>query len=84
MVTCGSSVLRRPTDHFKDYCGSGWLTREGLISEKEAIEFVRYHSRTLENDGVIKLNDWLRCLINENRYEMYIAELPVIVQRFFK
>ena len=80
------NCLRKPTDHFKEFCGPMWLTRNGLISENEAIEFLRYNIKKHnmeEKDGIVKINEWMRSLLQEHRYEIYIEELPLFVERFF-
>jgi len=80
------NCLRKPTDHFKEFCGPMWLTRNGMISEKEAIEFLKYNIKKHnmeEKNGLVKINEWMRSLLQENRYEIYIEELPLFVERFF-
>ena len=82
----GCNIPMKPTEHFKEFCGSEWLDHRGLISKSNAICFLKYQisARGLKVcDTIVHTNEWLRELIGEDKREIYIQEFPFIVRRFF-
>lgn len=80
-------MLYKPTRHFKEYCGSEWLTSNGLISPNTAMTFLEH---TIKNrniqvmNGVIYTTEWLRAVLEDTREIIYYDELPILVNRFLQ
>ncbi len=86
-TTAGMKTLYKPTDHFKEYCGSEWLNPKGMISPQSVLNFFDFHIRGRNirvEDGVIYTTEWLRSLLQETRETMFYDELPQYVSRLLK
>ena len=76
-----------PTEHFKAYCGPEWVNKYGLITKRDAVEFIEYNiaiQKLKEVDGIITTNQWLQELLQEYRPTIYRQEIPNLVHRFFR
>ena len=76
----------KPNDHFKQYCGSEWLSKDGRISPEQAVEFLKYHIKCRKmnvSNGIIRADSWFQEVIQESKEEIYEGELNHIVKRFF-
>jgi hypothetical protein len=79
-------VFRKPTSHFKEYCGDEWLNKKGTMTTEEAIYFLNYNiklRKMKEKDGCIFINEWMQGLLKEYRSVIYREELPLLVDRLF-
>ena len=75
-----------PTEHFKLYCGSEWLNKNGMITKRDVVKFIEYSievQKLKEVDGIIMTNQWLQDLLKEYRNTIYRKEIPNLVHRFF-
>ena len=80
-------VLYKPTDHFKEFCGGEWLTRDGLISANTALTFLENNikSRGIRMvNGVIYTTEWLRAVLQDTRDTIFYDELPILVNSLLK
>ena len=80
-------VLYKPTDYFKEFCGSEWLTRDGFISANTALTFLEHNikSRGIRTvNGVIYTTEWLRAVLQDTRETLCYDELPVLVNTLLK
>ena len=76
----------KPNDHFKQYCGAEWLTKDGYITPQQAVEFLKHNisTRCIERvNGKMRLNAWFQGVMQESKEEIYECELKHIVKRFF-
>ena len=78
--------LRKPTEHFKTFCGSEGLTQDGVLSKKMALSFVMYQIN-IRNvkvlDGTIYMDDYLNSLFNTNLYKIRNDELLDFIDTLF-
>lgn len=80
-------VLYKPTDHFKEFCGGEWLTRDGLISANTALTFLEHNIKTRGIrmvNGVIYTTEWLRTVLQNTRDTIFYDELPILVNTLLK
>jgi len=80
------SVYMQPTDHFKIFCGSAWLTPKGLITKKLALYFLeqQIRMRKIKKDGdIIYTNDYLRDLLQVNLPIIYEKDIPSYINTLF-
>ena len=78
--------LRKPTEHFKTFCGSESLTYDGLLSKKMALNFIMYQIdlrdvRVL--DGTIYMNQYLNSLFNTSLVKLRNDELLDLIDTLF-
>ena len=79
-------IHRKPTAHFKEYCGGEWLNKKGMITRAQAIDFLNYNMKKRgieERNGIIFLNDWMKGLLQEYRTIINRDELPGMIEKFF-
>jgi hypothetical protein len=80
-------VLYKPTEHFKEFCGGEWLTRDGLISANTVLTFLEHNikNRGIRMvNGVIYTTDWLRTVLQDTRDTIFYDELPILVNTLLK
>jgi hypothetical protein len=77
----------KPTDHFKEFCGSECLTAKGLITPNLSVTFIHHQMKIRKipiMNGVIQTNEWLRSLLEDARSQIYVDELPELVYRLLQ
>ena len=81
-----ASQMLEPTEHFKTFCGSEGLNKDGLLSKKMALDFIMYQI-SLRNikvlDGTIYMNDYLNTLFNTNLHKIRNDELLSLIDTLF-
>jgi hypothetical protein len=78
--------LRKPTEHFKTFCGSEGLTQDGLLTKKMALNFIMYQidlRKITVIDGSIYMNEYLNTLFNTNLYKIRSDELLDLIDTLF-
>jgi hypothetical protein len=76
--TLFSSALCTPTEHFKEFCGPEWLTKQGKLSKRTAYEFFEQQCKIRkirESNGKIYLNEWAQKLFQTGESEIYRTAL---------
>lgn len=79
-------IFRKPTPHFKEYCGDEWLNKQGKMTTDQAIYFLNCNIKLKnmkEKDGCIFINEWMQGLLKEYRNVIYREELHLLVDRLF-
>jgi len=86
-TTAAMKNLYKPTEHFKEFCGSEWLTPKGMISPHSVLQFIDQHIQTrgirVEN-GVVYMTEWMKSLLQESRDTLYYDELPQFAGKLLK
>jgi len=81
-----ATEMLRPTEHFKTFCGSEGLTKDGLLSKKMALNFIMYQI-TLRgvkvSDGSIYMNEYLNLLFDTNLNKIRNDELLGLIDTLF-
>ena len=78
--------LRKPTEHFKTFCGSEGLTQDGLLSKEMALSFIMYqiNIRNIKVvDGTIYMDRYLNTLFNTSLYKIRNDELLDLINTLF-
>lgn len=60
---------QKPTEHFKEFCGSEWLNPDGRISQRCVLDFFDQQCKIRKirtENGQIFLNDWAKKLFQTN------------------
>ena len=73
-----SSVMLKPTEHFKTFCGSEALTYYGLMSKKMALNYVMYQINLRKikvKDDIIYMDEYLNSLFNTSLHKIRKDEL---------
>ena len=81
-----SSIHKKPTTHFKEFCGGEWLNKKGMITFEQAHDFVEWQIKQRglkEKDGMLFLDEYFQNLFQEYRSFIYRQEIPKLVQKFF-
>lgn len=80
------SQMLEPTEHFKTFCGSEGLNKDGLLSKKMALDFIMYQI-SLRNikvlDGTIYMNEYINSLFNTNLNKIRNDELLSLIDTLF-
>lgn len=81
-----ASQMLEPTEHFKTFCGSEGLNKDGLMSKKMAFDFIMYQIQ-MRNikvlDGTIYMNEYLNTLFNTNLTKIRNDELLSLIDTLF-
>jgi hypothetical protein len=86
-TTDSMSILYKPTEHFKEFCGSEWLNANGLISANTALTFLEHNikSRGIRMvNRVIYTTEWLRAVLQDTREAICYDELHGLVHTLLK
>lgn len=81
-----SSMKLQPTEHFKIICGTEALDSNGLISRKEALDFIMYQisiRNITVKDNTIFMDDYLNNTFNTNLHKVRKDELLDLIDTLF-
>jgi len=76
------SDLYKPTEHFKEFCGSHCLNSDGLTSCEDVLYIINNNirnQRIKKEGGVIYANDWIKELFQSSKERYYESELPGLI-----
>jgi len=78
-------VRRKPTEHFKRFCGSTCLDKNGLTSKKCVLDFIGYQiiMRNIKKDDTkVFMNDYLRAFFNTTDFFLTFTEMSMMTDIF--
>lgn len=81
-----SSVMLKPTEHFKTFCGSEALTHYGLMSKRMALNYIMYQidmRKIKMEDDIIYMDEYLNSLFNTKLHKVRRDELVDLIDTLF-
>lgn len=78
--------MLQPTEHFKTFCGSEGLNKDGLLSKKMALNFIMYQidlRNVKVSDGTIYMNEYMNALFNTSLNKIRNDELLGLIDTLF-
>lgn len=81
-----SSVMLKPTEHFKTFCGSESLTHYGFMSKKMALNYIMYQINLRKikvKDDIIYMDEYLNTLFNTSLHKIRKDELIDLIDTLF-